>query len=125
MVCNEIREKPKYVFVFVCLMVSRLMNILFAIYIQLWVMSFLKAGVLETKEESDKTYRNIVIWMQVATLITMPIFGYYSDKADPRIIIPFSFLARGLTALCFRSIEHPQQWEAYVLAVTLTVTSVI
>lgn len=39
-VFSEIAEKPKYVFVFVCITVSRLMNILFAVYIQLWVMSF-------------------------------------------------------------------------------------
>jgi len=32
-VIHEIREKPKYIFCFVCLMVSRLMNILFAVYI--------------------------------------------------------------------------------------------
>jgi len=124
-VSKEIREKPKYMFVFVCLMVSRLMNILFAVYIQLWVMSFHKSGVLESDEESVKTYRNIVIWMQVATLFTMPIFGYYSDRADPRIIIPLTFLARGIVAISFRCIDHPQSWEAYLLAVLLTVTSVV
>lgn len=46
---EEIYERPKYIFVFVCLIVSRLMNILFAVYIQLWVMSFQKTGVFATK----------------------------------------------------------------------------
>jgi len=30
---EEIKERPKYIFVFVCLIVSRLMNVLFAVYI--------------------------------------------------------------------------------------------
>ena len=121
----EIRQKPKYIFVFICSMVSRLMNILFAVYVQLWVMSFQKSGVLASKEQSDKTYRDIVIWMQIATLTAMPIFGYYSDKGDPRIMIPLTFLARGTVACSFRFIDDPQTVEARLLAVCLTVTSII
>ena len=58
---QEVRDNHKYMFCFVCLLVSRLMNVMFAVYIQLWVMSFQKSGVIETQEASDGVYRNIVI----------------------------------------------------------------
>ena len=48
-VWQECQRKPKYIFCFVCLIVSRLMNVLFAVYIQLWVMSFKETGVLASK----------------------------------------------------------------------------
>uniref|UniRef100_A0A7S3MI32 Major facilitator superfamily (MFS) profile domain-containing protein n=1 Tax=Favella ehrenbergii TaxID=182087 RepID=A0A7S3MI32_9SPIT len=88
-------------------------------------MSFQKRGILESKEESDKTYRNIVIGMQLATLATMPVFGYYSDRVDLRIFIPLAFLSRGLVCISFRLVEHPQTVLAFFLAICLTMTSAI
>ena len=58
---RECRRQPKYLFCFICLLVSRLMNALFAVYIQLWVISFQKTGVLATKRDSDYVYRNIFL----------------------------------------------------------------
>lgn len=124
-VFTEVSAHPKYVLVFICVLVSRLMNILFAVYIQLWVLSFQKVGVLESKEEANKTYRNIVIWMQLATLLIAPLFAYNIDGADLRFIIPLAFFVRGSVALSFRSVDHPQSWNAYFLAIAITVTSVI
>lgn len=42
-------------------MVSRLITILFSVYMQLWVISFEKKGVLASKDVSDAIYRNIII----------------------------------------------------------------
>ena len=37
---KEVWERPKYIFCFICLLVSRLIAVLFSVYLQLWVMSF-------------------------------------------------------------------------------------
>ena len=106
-VWQECKERPKYIFCFICLLVSRLMNVLFAVYIQLWVMSFQKSGLLASKKESDAVYRNIVIGSQIATILSLPIFGYFSDKGDARIIIPTSFVIRCAVCASFKYIEDP------------------
>lgn len=121
----ELRERQKYYFCFVSLLVSRLMNVLFAVYVQLWVMSFHKAGILESKRESDIIYRNIVIGTQVVTLVSIPLFGYFSDKANPRIVIPIAFIVRGSVAACFKFVEDPSGWYSYLLCVSLVVSSLI
>ena len=99
---------PKYIFCFICLMISRLMNILFAVYIQLWVMSFYKQGVLADRDESDSVYFRIVLGIQIATIILLPVFGILTDRADLRYIIPIAFLVRGLVACSFKTIEDPR-----------------
>lgn len=121
----ECKSRPKYVFCFVCICISRLMNILFGVYIQLWVMSFQKQGIIESKEESDAIYRNIVLVIQLCVVLTIPIFGYLSDKVDLRVVIPFAFASRGIVAASFKSIENPNDWDAYVRCVLLVITSVM
>lgn len=122
---QECKERPKYIFCFICLLVSRLMNVLFAVYIQLWVMSFQKSGLLASKKESDAIYRNIVIGSQAATLVSLPLFGYFADKGDARIIIPFSFVIRCAVCISFRFVEDPSEWYSYALCVALVMTSLI
>ena len=124
-VWKECKTRPKYIFCFVCICISRLMNILFGVYIQLWVMSFKEQGVLESEEESNTVYRNIVLVIQFCVLLTIPIFGYLSDKVDLRYVIPFAFLARGAVAASFKSIEDPREVNSFIICVLLVITSVV
>ena len=80
---------------------------------------------MTSKDESDAIYRNIVIGSQVATLITLPLFGYFADKGDARVIIPFSFIIRCAVCLSFKFIEDPSEWYSYALCVALVMTSLI
>ena len=63
--------------------------------------------------------------MQIATLATMPVFGYFSDKVDLRYYVPLAFFLRGMVCFAFRSIDDPTTWHAYFLAICLTMTSAI
>ena len=58
--CSECKTKPKYILCF-CMVVTRFMNVITSIYLQLWIISFQHSGVLTSKDESDIAYRNIVI----------------------------------------------------------------
>ena len=124
-VWNECVQKPKYIFCFICFMVSRLISILFSVTIQLWIMSFQKSGVLATNEDSDLIYRNVIILSQGITLLTIPIFGFYSDRIDPRVIIPITFLIRGCIAASFKCIEDPRHWYGYTANVLIIIVSQI
>jgi len=67
----------------------------------------------------------MIIWMQVATFIFMPIFALTSDYADVRIIIPLAFFARGSIAITFTAVQDPSSVLAYSLTVMLTLTSIV
>ena len=98
---EEIKLKKKYMFCFVCLLVSRLIVVLFSVYLQLWVMSFQQTGVLSSKEEADGIYMRVMTGALISIMVVAPIFGFVSDKSDPRIIVPASFFTRGLIAFSF------------------------
>ena len=87
-------------------------------------MSFEYSGVLEDKE-SDKIYRNIILGAQVAILVCVPLYGWYVDKADPRILAPATFFVRAILAASFRFVQDPSEWPSYFLIVTMVVISII
>lgn len=122
---NEVKSRPKYTFCFICLLVTRLVSVLFSVYMQLWVMSFVKSGVISSEEEGDRIYMTIVGFAMAATLVVAPAFGLLSDKADPRVIVPTSFFLRGMIAFSFRFIDDPTELHAYILSITMIVVSVI
>lgn len=49
-VWRESKEQPKYIFTFINMMACRLFVTLFSVYLQMWVLSFEKSGVLESKQ---------------------------------------------------------------------------
>ena len=64
-------------------------------------MSFEKTGVLDGKEESDKVYKKVIIGAQIAILIAVPLYGWYVDKADSRVLTPMTFFLRSVLAFSF------------------------
>ena len=92
---------------------------------QLWIMSFVESGVLESKEESEAIYMRVMAISMIALAIVGPIFGYISDKTDSRVLIPLSFLLRAICAISFRFIDNPAEWPAMVLCVAISVISTI
>ena len=67
----------------------------------------------------------VVTGALISVLIVAPAFGFISDKADPRVIVPASFFVRGAIAFNFQYIDNPKDWHAYILCVTMIVISVI
>ena len=122
---EEMKEKPKYFFCFICLFVTRLITVLFSVYLQLWVISFQKSGVLSSTEESDKIYMQVIAGALFSILLVAPVFGFVSDKADPRVIMPSTFFVRGVITFLFSYIDNPNNWHAYFICVTMIVLSVI
>ena len=122
---EECQRKPKYIFCFICLLVSRLISVLFSVYMQLWILSFEKSGLLASKHEADSIYLRVVVGAQIAVALTIPIFGFLADKADVRVLIPATFLVRGLIALSFRFISNPNDFHSYALCILMVVVSII
>lgn len=122
---NECKNRPKYPFTFICLVGTRLISILFSVYMQLWIMSFVETGVLETKSDSEAIYMKVMAISMVTLAIVGPVFGYMSNSIDSRVLIPISFLSRAICAISFRFIEDPSEWPAMVLCVLISVVSTV
>jgi len=80
---------------------SRLIVVLFSVYLQLWIISYEESGVLKSKSESDAIYMYTVTVSIICIIIVAPAFGFISDRADPRILVPASFALRGLCAISY------------------------
>mmetsp|Transcript_17153 Transcript_17153/g.23130 ORF Transcript_17153/g.23130 Transcript_17153/m.23130 type:complete len:212 (+) Transcript_17153:838-1473(+) len=122
---KECRQRPKYLFVFVCLMGSRLIVVLFSVYLQLWIISYEESGVLANKAESDSIYMYVVTASIFCIAIVAPAFGIISDRADARVLVPASFAMRGLCAISFQFIQDPKQWYSYTLCIITITVSVV
>ena len=81
--------------------------------------------MLASKQESDAIYMRVVTGALISILVVAPVFGFVSDKADPRVIVPSSFFVRGVIAFMFQYIDNPNDWHSYVLCVTMIVVSVV
>ena len=88
-------------------------------------MSFKESGIISTTEESDQIYTRVIVGALLSISIIVPIFGYVSDKADPRLIISFTFIMRCFIAASFRFIEDPRNLVSYLLCVLLITISVV
>ena len=106
------------------MIVTRFMNVIVSTYLQLWIISFQKSGVLTSKDESDITYRNLILGTQLISIICIPVFCKLSDKVDTRISIPLTFLAHSALAFSFKYISDPTSTSSYIICILLpTVTA--
>ena len=104
---------------------SRLIVVLFSVYLQLWIISYEESGVLKSKSESDAIYMYTVTVSIICIIIVAPAFGFISDRADPRILVPASFALRGLCAISYQFVMDPKAWYSYILCILTIVVSVV
>lgn len=104
---------------------SRLIVVLFSVYMQLWIISFQESGVLVSKEETDSIYLWTITLSIFCIIIVGPTYGFFSDQIDPRKLIPISFFFRGIFAIGFRFVDDPKLWYSYVLCIATICISIV
>ena len=88
-------------------------------------MSFQESGVLESSELADKVYMRTTVAAVIGLVVISPLYGMFSDRADPKKIIPTSFLVRSFIGMSFRWIKNPNTWAGYFCSVSLVMVSVV
>jgi len=91
----------KFPLCFLGVMVSKLVTILYSIYLMLWMTSFVEQGVIESDERVKTLYSEVLTGAMIGTLIAMPFFGKIADTAPIGIFLPIAFLIRGAIAYQF------------------------
>ena len=74
--------------------ITRLLSVLFSLYLILWIQSFAATGVIESRDEGKVIYMNMMIISVVLSAFIFPFVGKLCDIYDERIIVPYAFLTR-------------------------------
>mmetsp|Transcript_18423 Transcript_18423/g.13264 ORF Transcript_18423/g.13264 Transcript_18423/m.13264 type:complete len:185 (+) Transcript_18423:270-824(+) len=104
-------------------MITRLINVLFSVYLLLWITSFVDSGILETEAQAAALYSKIAICSLLAGALIVPFAGYLSDKISPIYVIPTAFIFRGMVVLCFLQLSRPDTLWSYLLCTSMLVGS--
>ena len=115
----------KFSLCFLGVMVSKLVTILYSIYLMLWMTSFVENGVIESDERVKTLYSEVLTGAMVGTLVAMPLFGKIADTAPIAVFLPIAFLMRGAIAYQFQFISEPESSTAMVLSMLIIVASAI
>ena len=95
----------KFPLCFLGVMVSKLVTILYSIYLMLWMTSFVENGVIESDERVKTLYSEVLTGAMIGTLVAMPFFGKIADTAPIAVFLPIAFLMRGAVAYQFQFIS--------------------
>ena len=95
-VIELLKSDLKYTLCFIAWMSTGLIQILYTIYLMLWVTEFVHTGVLDNNEEAKTIYKNTMAIAMTSTAVLLPVFGWIIDVAPSRIIFPIAFLIRSV-----------------------------
>ena len=80
-------------------MVTKLVQVLYSVYLVLWITDFVERGVLQDNDEAKTLYKNVMVYAVIATAISVPFIGKMADYLPAPIFVPLSFLIRGVLIL--------------------------
>jgi MFS family permease len=116
----------KYPYTFFAFMAVSIMPLLFALYMILWITSFVDTGYLANENEAKQIYSKVVNYSMLAILVAMPICGFVADKLSSKIMVPISFLCRGVIAAFFvYFIDVPDSHWAIFACVAMFICTMI
>ena len=124
-VAELVMSDIKYPLCFLGVMVSKLVTILYSIYLMLWMTSFVPTGVVESDERVKTLYSEVLTGAMVGTLIAMPFFGKIADTAPIGVFLPIAFLMRGAIAYQFQFIKDPESTMSVLLSMLIIVASAV
>jgi hypothetical protein len=122
-VLAECRNHAKYPMCLIAYMVHAPIIPLFSLTGILWIASFINDGKVADNVEAKKIYKHAVIIAMMSSLIFLPLISELSDRVSPLIMLPASFIFRGIAGGCFRLIEDPKSWFTIFLFTMLVVMS--
>ena len=106
-------------------MVTKLVTILYSIYLMLWMTSFIESGKIESEERVKTLYSEVLTGAMIGTLFALPIIGKIADTAPIGLFLPGAFLLRGTIASQFKNIDEPESTLSIILSMLIIIASAI
>ena len=122
--CAECGKDSKYIVCFFGGAIIRLIAILFSNFLLLWITSFVDEGLIN-EEDSKDLYQWIILTSTIGTIILLPIIGQLGDKIPSKILIPVSFILRGICGYSFIWMTDPQSIISMTLCILLIIFTVV
>ena len=93
---EEVLSDAKYIFCFIAVTVIKLLQVLYSVYLMLWILDFVDKGVLVDNDEAKSVYKNILFIGVITVIISLPILGKLADWLPAHLFAPVSFLIRSV-----------------------------
>ena len=122
---EEVMSNAKYILCFTAVTVIKLVQVLYSIYMVLWITHFIELGVLADAEEAKTIYKNVLTIGAVAAIISVPIIGKLADSLPTYIFLPLSFFIRGALITQFDLIDDPRTVYSVFISVAVILASTI
>ena len=115
----------KYLLCFAAVTVIKLIQVLYSIYMVLWIAHFIELGVLADAEEAKTIYKNVLTIGAISAIIAIPIIGKLADSVPYNCFFPLSFFIRGILIIQFNDIADPSTVYSMVISVAVILASTI
>lgn len=124
-VITLIMSDIKYPLCFLGVMVTKLVTILYSIYLMLWMTSFVPSGIIESEARVKTLYSEVLTGAMIGTLFALPLVGKIADSAPIEWFLPISFLLRGIIAMQFQNITNPESTISIILSMLIIIASAV
>ena len=122
-VVELIKTDLKYTLCFVAWMSTSLIQILYAIYLMLWMTEFVHTGVLESDAQAKTLYKNTMTAAMVSAAILLPAIGKLVDVLPGRFVCPLIFFTRSVLVSQFMFIKDPRSTHCQFLIISVVLAS--
>jgi MFS family permease len=132
MVWLEIKENPLLVVLMFGASITKLIGVLFSIYLLLWIQSFADIRARHgnqtqviTKQDGKTIYQNIMVISVLVSGFVFPFVGGICDRFSPKYVIPVSFVCRALTCAAFHFVEQPNGNHALFSCIAMIIATIV
>lgn len=120
-----VKSDIKYPLCFLGMMVTKLVTILYSIYLMLWMTSFIETGKIESEERVKTLYSEVLTGAMIGTLFALPVIGKIADTSPITIFLPGAFLLRGMIAAQFSGIHDPESTTSIIMSMLIIIASAV
>lgn len=124
-VIELVKSDIKYPLCFLGVMVTKLVTILYSIYLMLWMTSFVETGMIDSEERVKTLYSEVLTGAMIGTLFALPIIGKIADTAPISVFMPVAFLLRGIIACQFSRLHDPESTLSILMSMLIIIASAI
>jgi MFS family permease len=125
---QHLARKPILYVVILGAAITKLLAVLFSVYLLLWITCYYRdLGTLTGDEAADRAteiYIRIVVSVALLSIVVFPVVGKLCDVVDPRKLMPFAFLSRCVTTYLFWLLESPESWQCFVVSVAMVIATI-
>jgi len=98
----------KWTYCFIGAAISHYIVYLYGTYMMLWLSGFIESGVLKDEKDVEAVFSMQTLVATPFSMVALFLSNRLMRYLDISVLIPFSFVGRGLFLYCFRYMKDPR-----------------